>query len=346
MLRRKYALAPIAALVGTLMLGACSSSSDSDDDTPDDLADIEDPLDVADGDDTDDIADGDDTDDVDPPTTTPPSTPTADGLVETTIFGGVFFSQLDPSLPPPLDGSIVFAEFGVADEPQPLAEIDDILFVTSELCEVTTSDDFDDIEDSPFDTVSAGDNIVISSPAGTFVTLVPELDDGDLAYDVEDGATVPSPLPSGLTVDIPGDVFPAFSNVAVPDVDPLTGVETSGPDNMSVSWNPGSNDGPILAISVIDITSGAGATCFTADDGEFSFPADVQAELDADFTASAISLIRLDNNIVSQGDVVLSVSNNSVANAGLVSFNGSVTPAETALLRATSETAMRAVTSR
>jgi len=328
LLRRKYALAPIAALVGTLMLGACSSSSDSDDDTPDDLADIEDPLDVADGDDTDDIADGDDTDDVDPPTTTPPSTPTADGLVETTIFGGVFFSQLDPSLPPPLDGSIVFAEFGVADEPQPLAEIDDILFVTSELCEVTTSDDFDDIEDSPFDTVSAGDNIVISSPAGTFVT------------------PVPSPLPSGLTVDIPGDVFPAFSNVAVPDVDPLTGVETSGPDNMSVSWNPGSNDGPILAISVIDITSGAGATCFTADDGEFSFPADVQAELDADFTASAISLIRLDNNIVSQGDVVLSVSNNSVANAGLVSFNGSVTPAETALLRATSDTAMRAVTSR
>jgi len=64
--------------------------------------------------------------------------------------------------------------------------------------------------------ISAGEAIVISSAEGTFTTLVSQLTQQDeIGYSEFTG---PTPIPTDLTVDIPGDTFPAFANIAIPAV--------------------------------------------------------------------------------------------------------------------------------
>ena len=349
MLNRKYLLTPLAALVGALVMGACSSSSDSGDAAGDtaDVGDILDDVDVADDIDVIDTGDvdvSDTTDDDDAPVTSPPGSPPGDGLVEVTTFGMINVSQLDPALPPAVGGSIISAEFNISEEPQFLAEISDDFGIVAEMCQVLSLDvEIDSVET---ESISAGDNIVITSPAGTFATLVPESTGGDLNYVVEPGATLPSPLPSGLTADVPGDVFPAFASASIPDVEPLTGIEPTDPDNMAFSWDAGSNPDPLVAITVLNLESGSGATCFAADNGAFSFPAEIQTELGADFTADSFSLIRLDSNFLFQGVDVLVLTNNTVSFSatGFGIGDGSVTSADTALLRTMRNGAIRALT--
>ena len=115
--------------------------------------------------------------------------------------------------------------------------------------------------------VSAGENITVSSPAGTFNSLATTSSIGPPVYSEQ--TNIFTLLPLGLTVDIPGEVFPAFANVAVPDVQPLTGVVVNS-TGTEVIWDAGSN--PSALISIIISDTGRSSICLTADDGQFSVP--------------------------------------------------------------------------
>ncbi len=140
--------------------------------------------------------------------------------------------------------------------------------------------------DSPFDQqaggmfVSAGEAIPITSDAGTYTTLVQT----ELVGIYLPDAPLSSPLPNGLVADIPGDVFPGFSNVVIPDVAELRVSSPTANQNISnstpVTWDANGNGDSFITISAT-YSSGAFVTCLTEDDGSFSYPSDTIAELES-----------------------------------------------------------------
>jgi len=149
--------------------------------------------------------------------------------------------------------------------------------------------DFLGINNSDIRTISAGETITFTSPEGTYATLNREVALGFTGYSLElDGNNT---VPAGLTVDIPGDEFPAFSNVAVPAVASLTGLIISTGElvnsSSTITWDGTPDSGSTISISVyseIDFANILTSTrteveCVVVDDGSFSFPAAIQAQM-------------------------------------------------------------------
>ena len=174
--------------------------------------------------------------------------------------------------------------------------------VSETLIPDTGGDDFDfdiDIPDFSFSFVSAGEIIPFTSSSGTFAelerTVIPIAN--FTLYVLAGDPTpesIPGPVPSGLTFNIPGDVFPAFANVPVPNVDslvlttPALGAVVSSDTVFTWEATPGSEavisiQGSGFQFDVENPTS-VGFTnlsCEVVDDGSFTIPAATQAELDA-----------------------------------------------------------------
>jgi hypothetical protein len=190
-------------------------------------------------------------------------------------------------------------------------------------CEVTQ---FEPVEPGDFElpdiegitaqitTISAGETIQLTSSAGTFAELQRETISGFTFY----RPTVDSiagPIPGDLILDIPGDVFPAFANVAIPDVGSF--VLTEPGSNMPVTpastftWNAGTDPNAFVSIEAasIDISTGTSidVDCVVADDGTFAFPAATQAEMGAGFMAFGADAEREAVTILQQAGAVLVV---------------------------------------
>lgn len=177
--------------------------------------------------------------------------------------------------------------------------------------------------------VSAGEVIPFTGASGSYAELhrnvTPAQTIGGFttpeftAYIVPEGVTLTGPVPSDLSFSIPGDVFPAFANVAVPAVEAL---QVQSPANgeavtptTTFTWTAGSTTDAVIEISVtsfnaqtMSITS---LDCQAVDDGSFSIPADVQVEMGAGFSAFGASMSRSAYSALEQGGAVLIVSNSS-----------------------------------
>jgi len=181
-------------------------------------------------------------------------------------------------------------------------------------------DDLDDdnlIFDSNFNSLSAGETITISSPAGTFSTLV-QFTFGDLiGYGIDETGVAPvPPVPSGLVVDIPGDEFPAFSNVDIPDVAQIVVTAptpgTAITPTTQFTWVPGGDSDALLDLSVTSFDAqgmGVGVDCVLEDDGSFSFPASVQSQMGTGFTSPFFDFNRTRFNLIQNGTTVLATIN-------------------------------------
>lgn len=195
---------------------------------------------------------------------------------------------------------------------------------TSDVCEVEENVGFfDDLEDditgidfTEFVTISAGETITFTSPAGTYTTLNRESAFGFSGYALELDAN--NPVPANLTVDIPGDEFPAFSNVAVPAAAPLTGLNISTGNQVNagstITWDAGSNPGSTMSISLssafdINNTTMTHVDCFVVDDGSFTFPAATQSQMGGLLFDHTIT--RDNFTIIQNGNTVLVVSAHS-----------------------------------
>lgn len=149
----------------------------------------------------------------------------------------------------------------------------------------------------PAQTISAGGNLTIGSAAGSYADLAQQEIDGTITY--APNSLLPRP-PNGLTLDIPGDGFPQFTAVQIPDLQVL---EISSPlagellrSDTTISWNAatdGTNSRLLLTSSDADVS----VTCSLADDGLFNFSAATQAELGDLFAAGRLTIRR--QNIVS-----------------------------------------------
>jgi len=179
-----------------------------------------------------------------------------------------------------------------------------------------------------FNPVSAGDVITLTSPAGTFAELV-KMDDGNfISYEIEGGGNLPGAVPAGTIVDIPGDVFPAFLNVAVPNVAALTNVTSSTGSTLTasttVTWDASPGTGSYMNLNAsstilpdftdpnIDLDSITvtviSVDCTILDDGSFSFPAEIAAQMGNNFMAENFNLSRSGFTFEQRGNALLTVN--------------------------------------
>ena len=154
----------------------------------------------------------------------------------------------------------------------------------------------------PAQTISAGDNLLLGSAAGSYADLAQQNTDGNITYSTS--SLLPRP-PNGLTLDIPGDTFPQLSSVPIPDLQDL--VITSPADDellrsdTAIRWNAASdrtNSRILITASDADVS----VTCSLADDGRYNFSAATQAELGELFAASSLSIRRQNFDSPTRGD--------------------------------------------
>ena len=261
----------------TLLIGACSSSSDSVDGTP---------------------------------TTTSavsfsPETVSAD----VTSVGVITVAQSYP-LDDEAETSIE-AEFFNSPEPVSASDLAGAFVGLAGVC-VTNGEPASSPESGPIvlEPTNAGDVIVVSSPGGTFANLFLGPDD---IYFLE-SSSLPGGTPTGLTIDSTGGEFSALANIQIPDVDQLTGVsagEVPVTATSAITWDAGSDPANTLVMiaAFTDDDNPDSVVCFTADTGAFSFPAGTQNALDTDFSASDAAIARLAITLSVNNDELLIVTN-------------------------------------
>ena len=187
---------------------------------------------------------------------------------------------------------------------------------TSDYCEVLdlfdTGDDIDDIDGfDGFDitSISAGDVLTISSPAGSYAELTKSEQFGFIFYELDDNVILPAPVPDNLSVSFPGDQFPAFTSVALPIAEPLLVSSPSALEQSTASttfsWTPSSDSNSRIELSLSSF-SAAGfilVNCTIVDDGSFAFPAAIQSQMGAasgivDMSRETISVTQRDNAVL------------------------------------------------
>jgi hypothetical protein len=154
---------------------------------------------------------------------------------------------------------------------------------------------------------SAGSTLVVREAGGTYATLVSEADG---AYRSGGGTAPEVPLPAaGLTLDVPGDVFPAFSDAPFVATDPFALAAGFDPSAIGVdtrfAWE-GSGAADAVAL-LIGGDGDAVFSCVVPDDGSYEFDeATREALSDAGFASGALrSAGRLTIGSVTEGDAVL-----------------------------------------
>ncbi len=191
---------------------------------------------------------------------------------------------------------------------------DDICFVSEQGSDSILDLDLNDYLDQ---TISAGQTLTFTSPAGTYATLERQTDTNPfggtlLLYELPGDALAGVP-PAGLTLDVPGDVFPAFSNVEAPDLPPsLTDfsppIDSPAGAATAFSWTPSSVAGAQISL---ELDSGAESIdCLLVDDGSFTLPDSVMAQITGTFNGTVVDADRDATALArsgSAGDAVLFV---------------------------------------
>jgi len=223
--------------------------------------------------------------------------------------------QIDQDSMDPTGGT-VFANFFQLQTQIPVSQFVSSVIPPLDTCTVFRNSDQEPVASVPeFDFVSldAGDALVLSSPQGTWLTLLRMQQFGFTLYQpaVE---TLPLPVPVDLVLDIPGAQYPAYPGVRVPNVMPLTGVLAQGASDFS--WQAGSGDPSVyIGIELFGLGSDntfVSVSCTAADDGQFSIPADIQAQLGENF-APVPRLRRVGSRAEQRGDSVLLVTHSTAA---------------------------------
>jgi len=178
------------------------------------------------------------------------------------------------------------------------------------------SDDTDDDVTANSASISAGEVLTLTSPAGTFSELAREISDGETSYAPTQGF-ISGTLPASLTLDIPGDVFPAFPNIAVPVVQALNAISPVAGQTVNTgttfSWVAGNNPNAYIEIFATDSNNGSNTTvsCTVRDDGSFTFSTATANELGTSFAAQFFAMTREAQVSANSGNALLIVSSSS-----------------------------------
>jgi len=168
-----------------------------------------------------------------------------------------------------------------------------------------------DIDNNADSLVRAGDSLIITSRSGTYATVSRLGTFERPIYLLE--TNLSGPAPSGLTLDVSGDEFPAFTNMQVPDVANLV-LTSPGSDqpvnaNTRFRWNASGSSAVFLDMTASffpDDGSELIVNCLIADDGDFRFPAEVRAAIGGNVAASLL-IDRSVTSITNRDDAILVV---------------------------------------
>ena len=215
-------------------------------------------------------------------------------------------------------------------QPIPLEQALQSLGMAPDTCEVSTID-LDDLESEDNDfaipgffegignvaSLSAGEVLTLTSTVGSVGELVQMEVDGSVVYEFDDD--FPVSLPEVLTIDIPGDQFPAFANVTLPALSPL--VLNSPAAGQAITpttqfdWQPSGESDAVISISATTfflgsagLSSISSVVCTVTDDGSFSFPSATQVELGDEFSSVTYGVTRDVFSVVEQGSAILIVN--------------------------------------
>lgn len=163
--------------------------------------------------------------------------------------------------------------------------------------------------------VSAGESVILSDDNGTYATLVSTAGQTGPLYLPE--IEIDQPAGPNLTVDIPGEQFSAFAGIPVPPVPELQLVSPGLDENVGVStffqWIPNNVPGSVVEVFTTGISSMSNEPisirCNLVDDGNFSFPAAVQAEMGAFYNDDFTTLTRVSYNVVGEDDTLVFIAN-------------------------------------
>lgn len=165
--------------------------------------------------------------------------------------------------------------------------------------------------EAQFNLVSAGETYTLNGTAGEYASIVR----ADSRFEV-----APYPIPEPLTLDIPGDVFPALTGISVPNTPlvtnfaPNTNAEVAA--ETPITWTPSGVPGHSVFMHIFAFPASERVVdlrCRMADDGSFSLgdsPEVVEAlndSLGAGFTLTGLTLEHRAFTVVSQGDTLIVV---------------------------------------
>jgi hypothetical protein len=180
----------------------------------------------------------------------------------------------------------ISGDFGTLSDAAPVNRLQQEFLQPAETCTVAYADNFSfanfpprTFRHSGFDPVSAGEVILFSSPEGTFGELVAVSLRNTFFRYRSLTETLAGNLPENLSFDVPGDDFPAMSNVSVPNVDsfnlisPESGATVT--PSTTFSWVSGSDPNAVVAIKLFGVDIYAEryirVNCIAEDDGSFFF---------------------------------------------------------------------------
>ena len=200
------------------------------------------------------------------------------------------------------------------------AEIEQWYAPSTDVCEVNVVDNSGNstvpdfyVFDQQLALISGGENVILSSDAGTYATL--SRANGESPFYKTDVALL-GDAPANLSLDIPGDEFPAFSNVEIGNVtefqinNPLEGQIVT--PNTDFNWVANNVPRSVVEIYV----GGTGINnqpieigCTIVDDGSFNFPAAVRAEMGDDFTSDWSAYLRIIYKVAQNGNAIVFTAN-------------------------------------
>lgn len=161
-----------------------------------------------------------------------------------------------------------------------------------------------------FNLVSAGGTFTLTSDAGIYATV---------NYTDSRFKIAPYPTPDNLTLDIPGQVFPAFNGITVPTVIRVKNFEPRYKQPLTadtpITWDSTGISGHSIYLKVFDFFASDKVVdlyCRMADDGSFALPAEIvtalNSSLGAGFELDGAKQDVVSMNVIVQGDAFLVVS--------------------------------------
>ena len=164
------------------------------------------------------------------------------------------------------------------------------------------------------ESVGAGETLSLTSGGGTWAELQPAGAIGGVSFYAPTAMLPAGPVPEDLSLDVPGDEFPAFAGAALPDVTPLIGFTDDSDGAIGAdtrfAWQAGSDPDAKVRLSTgsnffSDPGTAVRVSCTVPDTGEFAFDADTRAALGDGFAGDMTAASRIAIGTVARDDALL-----------------------------------------
>lgn len=165
--------------------------------------------------------------------------------------------------------------------------------------------------------ISAGEVLTISSPSGTWLDIKKSEPPG---YYYTNVSELIEPIPTQLSIFIPGDAYPEYSINLIPDVEPLA-ILSPGKDSVleldnQFQWLPHNGGNTYIRITAQKLIGSnvVYLDCMATDDGKFEIPTNVQNDLGSLFKDYTVSYSRTAYYLESKADSAILVMHSVGAN--------------------------------